>query len=158
MVVVSDTLPELPGIIITDSPTKREELSGKLNDTYWKTINKVLEELGYTISQFHITSVIKCSPEVNRYPEDEEISACSENLLPEMLKIKPKCVLFLGEHCAQYYIKKEFSLMNKAFQTRFCNVVIVTHNPKGLIENTDKYLEFKSAVRKFLQVVLQSNS
>ena len=109
-----------------------------------------MKEFNSSLGYFHITSVIKCCPEVNRYPSQEEIQSCRLWLLQEIMTFQPKSVIFFGDHCAKEFIKVEGSLINKIFETRFSKKTIVTHNPKSLRKNTDSFIEFKSAMRKFI--------
>ena len=64
--------------------------SGKLLDQL------VLEEMGLTRSQFHITNVVKCRPPDNRDPKPEEIEACNPWLERQLELMEPKVVVTLG--------------------------------------------------------------
>jgi DNA polymerase len=64
--------------------------SGKLLDQL------VLEEMGLTRQQFHITNVVKCRPPGNRDPQPEEIAACNPWLERQIELLAPKVVITLG--------------------------------------------------------------
>jgi len=142
------------GMIITDMPTKREDLTGEFSDTYWKLVDSVLKDFNKSLPYYHVTSVIRCCPETNRYPSEEEIKNCMSWLLQEITMFKPKAVIFFGEQCAKQFIKVDKSLINCVFETRMSPRTLVTYNPKALRRNTDNFISFKSAIRQFIRYSL----
>lgn len=143
-------VPKYRGMVIAEVPSKKEDRSGLFSDTYWKTTEVLFRDFGYNLNDFYVTSVIKCYPNQNRYPTKEEIGNCSHFFSQEVALVKPKSVLYLGISGAREYIKVDNVVMNREYQTSFCEKVIVAENPKSLIENTNEYKIFKSIVRKFI--------
>lgn len=149
--IPSFSQPIKKGMIVTDCPTKKEDVSGSYTDAHWRIIDKVLSETNDSISNYYITSAIKCIPESNRYPNDNELTNCSEYLIQEVALVQPKVILVLSEQIAKVFMPQEKEiLVNKMYQSRFAKVVLVSHNIKSIREGTDKFNEFKMSVKKFV--------
>lgn len=62
-----------------------------------KRLRNILSPLGYTLEEiFYMTDVIKCLPENNRDPFEEEIKNCQHFLKNEIEILKPKYILSFG--------------------------------------------------------------
>jgi len=139
------------GMIVSENPTSKEDKSGIYSDPSWKKVESALEYYGHRIDEFYVTSGIKCAPEVNRYPSQEEIKNCSKFFLKEISEIKPKAILFLGESIAKYYVHVDaYTYINRKFKTRLCDDVYVTYNPKSLRSGTQENDEFRGIFRQFI--------
>jgi DNA polymerase len=144
---------EYKGIIVAESPTKREDRTGKFSDPYWNMIKDIMKTFNSNIEDFYITAAIKCYPGSNRFPEAQEIQNCSNHFSNEVQKTNPSAILFLGEYCAKEYIKEDI-VVNRRYETSFCKNVIVSHNPKSIIEGSPDFMKFKSIVKQYIRFCL----
>jgi DNA polymerase-1 len=65
-------------------------------------LRKNLEKVGINTKDVYITNVVKCRPPQNRTPKPNEIKACSEYLIEEIKKVKPKVIASLGNIPLKY--------------------------------------------------------
>jgi len=73
-----------------------------------KLLTMALESAGIPRSSVYITNVVKCRPPSNREPRPEEIEACSVFLESQILLLKPRIIVTLGNVAG----KKVFELGN----------------------------------------------
>ena len=74
-----------------------------------KLLTMALESAGIPRSSVYITNVVKCRPPSNREPRPEEIEACSVFLESQILLLKPRIIVTLGNVAG----KKVFELGNQ---------------------------------------------
>lgn len=74
-----------------------------------KLLTMVMESYGMKREDVYITNVVKCRPPGNREPKDEEINACSIFLKSQMLLLKPRIIVTLGNVAG----KTIFSMANR---------------------------------------------
>lgn len=103
----------IPAIIlfIGEGPGKSEDLLG---EAFVGRAGKVLNELisGAGIISYYITNIVLCRPTDgfqgdNRIPEQEEVLACTNNVMKIVKLVHPELVVLLGK-VAQKYYGKEF--------------------------------------------------
>ncbi|AWD32575.1 hypothetical protein CKSOR_00463 [Candidatus Kinetoplastibacterium sorsogonicusi] len=100
--------------IIGEAPGENEDLmglpfvgkSGKLLDNMLKTINLSRDK------NIFITNIIKCRPQNNRNPKEDEIQSCINYLHEQIKIIQPKKILILGKIAANNIIKKYEKISN----------------------------------------------
>jgi DNA polymerase len=61
----------------------------------------LLHVLGLERNQVYILNVVKCRPEHNRKPEQDEIEACRPFLQEQIAAVDPKIILTLGATAVQ---------------------------------------------------------
>lgn len=78
---------------------------------------KIIERIEANHDCFYKTNLVKCAPlDENsklRYPNKDEMNFCFENLLFELITIKPKIVFLLGSKVANFVLNK---LKSKKFK------------------------------------------
>jgi DNA polymerase len=87
----------LPIMIIGEAPGETEDqvgmpfmgVSGKVLDTYLDLYD--LTHLSY------VTNIVKCRPEKNRTPTNEEITNCATYLEQQIRSLQPKVIVTLGK-------------------------------------------------------------
>lgn len=77
-----------------------------------RLLTMILESLGIKREQIYITNVVKCRPPQNREPEEEEVESCSIYLESQLLLLKPKLIVTLGNVAG----KKIFSMGMKQWE------------------------------------------
>lgn len=61
-----------------------------------KLMNQALKGIGIDRNDIYIANIVKCRPPGNRNPEKEEALACLDYLRNQVLVIKPKIIVLLG--------------------------------------------------------------
>lgn len=78
---------------------------------------KIIEKIEADNNCFYKTNLVKCAPldENNklRYPNKDEMNFCFDNLLLELITIKPKIVFLLGSKVSNFVLNK---LKSKKFK------------------------------------------
>ncbi|MEL9939596.1 MAG: type-4 uracil-DNA glycosylase [Ignisphaera sp.] len=74
-----------------------------------KLLTMVMESYGMRREDVYITNVVKCRPPGNREPKDEEINACNIFLKSQILLLKPRIIVTLGNVAG----KTIFSMANR---------------------------------------------
>jgi DNA polymerase len=101
----------------------------------------------------YICNIVKCRPPDNRNPEPDEIEACEPFLIKQLLAIKPKVIVVLGNTSAKTLLKTTEGITKlrgtwKAFQGI---PVMPTFHPAYLLRNPKD----KSLVWKDIQQVME---
>lgn len=94
-------------IFIGEAPGLEEKKLGKpFVGRSGKLLTKMLVDSGIGREVVYITNIVKCRPENNRRPTDEEINKCSSFLKYELLNIRPELIITLGSTATSYFLKK----------------------------------------------------
>ena len=85
-------------VIIGEGPGADEDEQGKpFVGSAGQLLTKILEDGGkIKRSSIYITNIVKCRPPNNRDPSNEEILMCSEFLEAQLLLLRPKIIVTLG--------------------------------------------------------------
>lgn len=84
-------------MLIGEAPgTTEDEMGRPFVGAAGRLLTQALENIGMSRNDVYITNVIKCRPPQNREPNDEEIESCSIYLESQILLIKPKIIMTLG--------------------------------------------------------------
>ena len=59
-------------------------------------MNKAFEGIGINRDKVYIANIVKCRPPQNRNPEKDEAEACIDYLRNQVMIIKPKIIVLLG--------------------------------------------------------------
>jgi uracil-DNA glycosylase len=102
-------------------------------------LTKIIESISLTRQEVYICNVIKCRPPNNRFPEKDEIAACSPFLDRQLEVISPKVICCLGAAAAQTILKTKSSVgwIRGRFQDYRGAKLIVTYHPAYLLRNPD---------------------
>jgi DNA polymerase len=73
-------------------------------------LTKMIEAIGFQRAEVYICNTVKCRPPGNRDPLPEEKDACEHFLREQLEIIRPKLIVALGAHAAQYLCKSEESI------------------------------------------------
>lgn len=94
-------------IFIGEAPGAEEDKLGKpFVGRSGKLLTKMLNDSGIRRELVYITNVVKCRPEKNRTPTEDEIKLCSRFLKYEIQNIKPEVIVTLGSTSTSYFLNK----------------------------------------------------
>lgn len=125
---------------------------------FWPVINK----LGLTLNDIAISNSCKHRPPENRNPTPEELKACQQHLIDELLYLQPKQIIALGKIPTQTLLMlagKEMpshSLRGGSFTLPiqgFTFPVAVTHHPAYMLYNPSKLSEFEKDIAFILKEI-----
>mgnify|MGYP002869227753 CR=1 FL=1 len=60
--------------------------------------------------EVYIANIVKCRPPNNRDPEEDEVSACMDYLRNQVLLIKPKIIVLLGNTALKNIIGENYGI------------------------------------------------
>lgn len=84
-------------MLIGEAPGATEDEMGRpFVGAAGKLLTLTLESIGIKREDVYITNVVKCRPPQNREPRDDEIESCSIYLESQILLLKPRIVVTLG--------------------------------------------------------------
>ena len=70
-------------------------------------MNMAFDVVGLKREEVYIANIVKCRPPSNRNPEDDEAAACLNYLRNQVILVKPKIVVLLGNVALKNILGKE---------------------------------------------------
>lgn len=94
-------------VVIGEAPGEEEAKSGKpFQGRSGKRLDEGLEILGVTRPEIFITNIVKDRPRRNRNPRPDEIALYAPFLDRQIVTIKPKVIVTLGQFSTDYIMKR----------------------------------------------------
>ena len=94
-------------MFIGEAPGYNEDMQGK---PFVGKAGKIFDELLYSVGlerkEIYIANILKCRPPKNRDPLGDEIKACTSYLDKQIMAIKPKVIVTLGNFASSYVLEK----------------------------------------------------
>ncbi|MEW5974550.1 MAG: uracil-DNA glycosylase [Acidobacteriota bacterium] len=100
-------------------------------------LTRIIEAIELKREEVYICNVVKCRPPGNRFPEPDEISACSPFLFRQLDSIRPKVICCLGAAAAQTVLQTKSAIgkLRGRFHEYDRIPVMVTYHPAYLLRN-----------------------
>ena len=127
-----------------------------------KLMNNAFTGLGINREKIYIANVVKCRPPNNRTPEDIEATTCLNYLRNQVILIKPKIIVLLGNVALKNILGKDLSITSSrgVWTTKKEILYMPTWHPAALLRDENKKIEFwgdlkevkKKAEEKNLQI------
>jgi DNA polymerase len=137
--------PDAQLVFVGEGPGADEDVQGlPFVGRAGQLLTKIIEAIQLKREEVYICNVVKCRPPGNRFPEDDEISACSPFLFRQLDSIRPKIICCLGVAAAQTVLHTKASigkLRGRFHDYRGCKVM-PTYHPSYLL----RYPEAKRVV------------
>ena len=73
-------------------------------------MNKAFEGLGIKREEVYIANIVKCRPPQNRNPEKDEVESCINYLRNQVMIIKPKIIVLLGNVALKSVLGEEYGI------------------------------------------------
>lgn len=84
-------------MFIGEGPGEEEDNTGRpFVGRAGKLLTKIIEAMNIKREDVYIANIIKCRPPGNRNPKEEEVKACYDYLINQIMLIKPKIIVTLG--------------------------------------------------------------
>ena len=109
--------------------------------------------MGFEREEVFICNIIKCRPQNNRDPKDNEVEACEPYLKKQLEILKPKVIVALGKYAAQTLLssKTPISKLRGVFDEYHNVSLMPTFHPAYLLRNPSQ----KKLVWEDLQLVMK---
>lgn len=107
-------------------------------------MNMAFEGIGMDRNNVYIANVIKCRPPNNRNPEEEEAAACLDYLRNQVMLVKPKIIVLLGNVALKNILGKEYGITASRgnWMEQKGILYMPTWHPAALLRDENKKIEF----------------
>lgn len=102
-----------------------------------KLLTKMIAAIGFEREEVYICNTLKCRPPNNRDPKPEEKAACEHFLVEQLAIIRPKVIVALGAHAAQYLCRSELAIgkLRNQWYDYHGTPLYVTYHPAFLLRS-----------------------
>lgn len=132
-------------MFIGEGPGADEDREGKpFVGKAGKLMNEAFKGIGINREEVYIANIVKCRPPQNRVPEDDEANACLNYLRNQVILVKPKIIVLLGNTALKNILGKEYSITNmrgKWIEKKGI-MYMPTWHPAALLRDENKKIEF----------------
>lgn len=116
-------------------------------------MNKAFQALGINRDNIYIANIVKCRPPQNRVPEQDEAKICINYLRNQVVLIKPKVIVLLGNTALKNILGEEYSISmvrGKTIEKKGIQYIPTWH-PAALLRDETKKIDFY----KDLQIITE---
>ena len=109
-----------------------------------KLMNQAFIGLGIKREDVYIANIVKCRPPKNRNPEKEEADACLDYLRNQVMLIKPKIIVLLGNVALKNILGESYGITSsrgKWIEKKGIKYMPTWH-PAALLRDENKKIEF----------------
>ena len=109
-----------------------------------KLMNMAFQGIGIDRKNVYIANIVKCRPPGNRNPQEDEINACLDYLRNQVIFIKPKVIVLLGNIALKTILGNELSITNTRGKWFNKNGIMYmpTFHPAALLRDDTKKIYF----------------
>lgn len=109
-----------------------------------KLINTAFQGIGIKREEVYIANVVKCRPPNNRNPEDDEARACLDYLRNQVILVKPKIIVLLGNVALKNILGEEYGITSARGKWVEKNGIMYmpTFHPAALLRDETKKIMF----------------
>lgn len=109
-----------------------------------KLMNMAFRGVGIKREEVYIANIVKCRPPANRNPEDDEVEACLDYLRNQVMLVKPKIIVLLGNVALKNILGKEYNITSERGKWIEKNNIlyIPTYHPAALLRDETKKADF----------------
>lgn len=109
-----------------------------------KLMNMAFQGIGIDREKVYIANIVKCRPPGNRNPQDDEINACLDYLRNQVIFIKPKVIVLLGNVALKTILSKDLGITNSRGKWFNKNGILYmpTFHPAALLRDDTKKIFF----------------
>ena len=144
-VVVGQGNPNADVMFIGEGPGADEDIQGEpFVGKAGQLMNKAFQGLGIKREEVYIANIVKCRPPSNRTPEKEEAEACLDYLRNQVVLVKPKIIVLLGNTALKNILGYEFSISSargKWIEKKGIKYMPTFH-PAALLRDESKKIDF----------------
>lgn len=152
-------------MVVGEAPGHREDDIGKpFQGDAGQLLDEALEIADLPREKIYITNIVHCRPPNNRKPRKGEIKACRDWLKKEILTVKPKFILLLGDSALSAFpelkAKGSVTQIRGKFFTLYHEgeaqaTFMVTFHPGAILRDDKKRPRFETDIKKFAYMVIR---
>ena len=107
-------------------------------------MNKAFDGVGINRDEVYIANIVKCRPPQNRNPEKDEAEACIDYLRNQVMIIKPKIIVLLGNVALKNILGEEYGITKARGKWIEKKGIwyLPTFHPAALLRDESKKLDF----------------
>jgi uracil-DNA glycosylase family 4 len=146
-------------LLLGEGPGRSEDLTGRpFVGAAGKLLDGLLKEAGLGRAGVYITNVVKCRPPENRRPTTAEADACRPYLERQLLLVRPRIVVLLGDSALKRFLPDESlaTAHGRLFERRGVSF-FATYHPAAMIYNRGLEEVSKADFRALGDVVRRPN-
>ena len=123
-----------------DEDAEGEPFVGKAG----KLMNQAFIGLGISKEKIYIANIVKCRPPNNRTPIKEEALACLDYLRNQVMIVKPKIIVLLGNTALKNILGEEYSITSTrgTWIEKKGIKYMPTFHPAALLRDESKKIDF----------------
>ena len=109
-----------------------------------KLMNMAFQAIGIKREDVYIANIVKCRPPNNRPPEQDEATACLDYLRNQVILVKPKIIVLLGNVALKTILGKEYGITSSRGKWVEKNGILYmpTFHPAALLRDNSKKILF----------------
>lgn len=137
-------------MLIGEGPGADEDIQGiPFVGKAGKLMNSAFEALEINRDDVYIANVVKCRPPNNRNPEKDEETACLDYLRNQVILVKPKIIVLLGNVALKAILGNEYSITSARgkWVEKKGILYIPTFHPAALLRDEKKKIDFYNDLR-----------
>jgi uracil-DNA glycosylase family 4 len=150
-VVIGRGCKTAPVMIVGEGPGQKEDETGlPFVGRAGELLDLALESLGFSENDYYIANIVKCRPENNRTPTEDECEKCLPYLRAQFALIRPKIIVCLGNVATKAMIDKSFQVSKARgiWYTKNGTLFLATYHPAALLRDESKKIEMWEDLRK----------
>lgn len=132
-------------MFIGEGPGADEDLQGiPFVGKAGKLMDKAFEGIGIKREEVYIANIVKCRPPNNRNPEEDEAKACLDYLRNQVILVKPRIIVLLGNVALKNILGKEYGITSARGKWIEKNGILYmpTFHPAALLRDETKKIMF----------------
>ena len=137
-------------MLIGEGPGADEDIQGiPFVGKAGKLMNSAFEALEINRDDVYIANVVKCRPPNNRNPEKDEETACLDYLRNQVILVKPKIIVLLGNVALKAILGNEYSITSARgkWVEKKGILYMPTFHPAALLRDEKKKIDFYNDLR-----------
>ena len=141
-------------MFIGEGPGADEDIQGEpFVGKAGKLMNMAFEAIGLKREDVYIANIVKCRPPSNRNPENDEAIACLNYLRNQVILVKPKIIVLLGNIALKNILGQEYGISasrGKWFEKKGI-LYLPTWHPAALLRDESKKIDFIKDLKLVLE-------
>ena len=122
-----------------------------------KLMNMAFQALGINRDEVYIANIVKCRPPNNRNPEPDEAKVCINYLRNQVVLVKPKIIVLLGNVALKNILGNEYGITSSRGKWLEKNGILYmsTFHPAALLRDDTKKIEFWKDLKQVKNKIIQ---
>lgn len=141
-------------MFIGEGPGAEEDMKGEpFVGNAGKLIDQAFEGVGIKREEVYIANIVKCRPPNNRNPEKDEALACMDYLRNQVVLVKPKIIVLLGNIALKNILGEEYGIT--ASRGKWVEkkgiLYMPTFHPAALLRNENLKIDFWNDLKMVIE-------